>query len=84
MTTEPNQSALPRISANFGGVSKREYFAVMAMQGLLAGTDLTNPAAGESIQKAMNIAGVKTFDALVALNACNIADALIAALNEKK
>lgn len=39
MTTDPNEAAFPTLypdGTEYGGLTKREYFAAMALQGLLA------------------------------------------------
>ena len=72
MKTEPNQlihsfQHLENTEGNFNGLTKREYFASMAMQGFLASY------AGSTFDpKSEN----------VAKKSCEYADALIKALNE--
>lgn len=83
MKTEPNQPAFPvseettdRIDQGikiYSGISKREYFAAMAMQGLLA--SFTEKAAigawGSELE-------------LVAKTATEVADAIMKVLNKTK
>jgi hypothetical protein len=67
MKTEPNHSASPVKQWNWTGLTKREYFAAMAMQGFLASYagELNSP-------KPENVAE----------KSCEYADELIKALNE--
>lgn len=69
MSTDGNEQAFDY----YPGLTKREYFAVMVMQGILAGNppDIVNEAEKQ---------GLLTKDA-VALISLEFADALIAALN---
>jgi hypothetical protein len=60
----------------FQGLTKREYFAAMALQGLCA-----NPILKDVINK---VKSAKEFDSYTANTAVSLADALINALNEIK
>lgn len=80
MTTEANVSAYP-ISSEHGfpsnlclGLTKREYFAAMAMQGILAHQSFSAQLATET-----NLAAAGE----IATAAVNVADALITALNKQ-
>lgn len=72
--TNPNDPAFPiivnalEIHSSRAGLSKREYFAAMAMQGLIAGSQ----------------GRVKWNETQFAMGAINLADALIAELNKEK
>jgi len=37
--TNPNENAFPEVPGGFTGLTKREYFAAMAMQGVMTGPD---------------------------------------------
>lgn len=74
--TKPNESAYPHLdescqrvdeTEHAPGLTKREYFAAMAMQGLLVGASV-------------GCAGSEPED--IARDACKTADALIAELNK--
>ena len=64
MTVDPKDNAFPIINAEGevyvcqGGLTKREYFAALAMQGLRAGTDLNAALTAHE--------AVKQSDALIA------------------
>jgi hypothetical protein len=64
------------IEAHNPPITKREYFAAMAMQGLCA-----NPILKDVINK---VKSAKEFDSYTANTAVSLADALINALNETK
>jgi len=78
MNTKPNDCAYPADSQTQteGGLTKREYFAAMAMQGLC-----TNPILKDVIDK---VKSAKEFDSYTANTAVSLADSLINALNETK
>lgn len=81
MKTNPNDlidSFADSIDArgNFNGLSKREHFAAMAMQGLLAGI--------YSDEKMLNEFKRETGRDHVSINATSYADALIAELNKEQ
>ena len=61
-----------------GGITKREYFAAMAMQGMLANEPLTKGFASKAAETDMNT-GI-----FVAAAAILMADSLMAALAEGK
>ncbi|HNC40313.1 MAG TPA: hypothetical protein PK522_00865 [Nitrosomonas sp.] len=89
MKTNPNDLAYPLPNHNFTdknreqyiarlapGLTKREYFAAMAMQGLNANGELV---------KALAIKGDVDYPGeFIATMACNSADALIDELNKEK
>lgn len=71
MRTDPEDLAHPHFTANgkevMGGLSKREYFAAMAMQGLLEGND--GMVADPCVVGATSIVALMHADALIsALN----------------
>lgn len=72
--TKPNQTAFPD-SGGRAGLTKREYFAALAMQGMLA-----NPVTIESFTEAYD-QGVGPMADILAAEAVAQADALIDALN---
>ncbi len=92
MKTIGNDSAHPEIFTSFdggdrpdtysaGGLTKREYFAAMAMQGLLANSKaLMDIDAGVKERKG----DMKDVCAITAILALNHSDALIAELNKQK
>lgn len=74
-----------------GGLSKREYFAAMAMQGLMANPErykyITNQMRATLVPGKVNPISGLSQEAATAKNARKavyLADALIAALNEKQ
>lgn len=74
MTTDPNDCAFPiniTCPEYDVGLSKREYFAALAMQGMLANEGITNHAMGEDSPTAY-----------IAKLAVEEADELIKALNK--
>jgi len=70
-----NHGGIIQLTTVEAGLSKREYFAAMAMQGILAGADTTNNN-GIFVND-----GYIHYDT-VALDAVKISDALIEALNK--
>ena len=80
--TNANESAMPLSEFAYNmqyssGLTKREYFAAMAMQGLCA-TFSGSPNAERQAEKVG-----KTLSETMAIYAVDVADALINALNEK-
>lgn len=77
MKTEPNSYTFPRpeycTDLYRSGLTKREYFAAAALQGVLA-----NPHDNAKKTEGM------TIDAAIARVAVNLADALIEALNKEQ
>lgn len=61
------------------GLTKREYFAAMALQGLLA-----NPNTASQIRSCFGFTDADESNKIVANTSCKLADALINALNETK
>jgi len=82
--TNPNNSAFPADAhtQSEGGLTKREYFAAMAMQGILS--QMPNTTWGvekQAIYYAKEYPGLTMFQAVAAESASQ-ADALIEALNK--
>ena len=80
--TNGNESAMPLSEFTYNmqyysGLTKREYFAAMALQGLCA-TFSGSPNAERQAEKVG-----KTLSETMAIYAVDVADALINALNEK-
>jgi hypothetical protein len=80
--TNPNDHAFPcevdltNPLRNTPGLTKREYFAAMAMQGILSSCDM------ECLLRIADLKTWKTLDQWLAANAVMSADALIAELNK--
>lgn len=86
MKTEPNDSAHPTSQHSDGysvytnGLTKREYFSAMAMQGYCAGI-LSNTVIATAVDKESQSLGITNHE-YIASEACCAADALITALNQ--
>ena len=77
MRTEPNHQAYPLFGVA-EGLSKREFFAALAMQGMIA---------SDAVFNAINPKGDKDPGDVrreFGVHCCDMADALIAALNEER
>lgn len=85
--TNANEPAFPELTSVYdegddrqhiesrGGLTKREYFAAMAMQGMLANRSLVDAGIKE--------VGAKEIPRLTAITAMKCADALLLALEQK-
>lgn len=80
MTTKPNDSAMPCGDSLgiYGGLTKREYFAAMAMQGICANASFLS-----ALNDTANNNNTHT-EKLVAFSSVEVADALIAELNKEE
>ena len=75
MKTNPDHTAFPMAhEKNYIGLTKREYFAALAMQGYLA-----NPNTLDAVMKEFE----RPVSDFVADNSVILADSLIAALNQE-
>lgn len=87
--TRPDDAAFARPHAGGfspqAGLTKREYFAALALQGLIASIDRTleHPTFSESVVIVEPGYGDGDLEQMLAVNAVEYADALIAALNHK-
>lgn len=87
MKTEPNQSAYPLDHKNYDhghGLSKREHFAAVAMQGILCQLRSDIVTAKMQAEYYATEYPSKTMFEAVALESVSQADALIKALNENQ
>ena len=89
--TNPNDIAYPNKSQNrqigitdfYGGLTKREYFAALAMQGMWANESSIVAMAKAAINEDLTQTSVKGTEMLAKLSIA-AADALIAELNKEK
>lgn len=87
MITKPNHYVYPLSEFQDNSLTKREYFAAMAMQGLLMGDGMTPDTIGKAAEM-IGVAvkeydGAKHYPILIAKCATVAADALIEALNKE-
>lgn len=82
MKTNPNEPATGFVNAGgytLNGLTKREYFAALAMQGIIAG-----PFSIKSLQEWCGISRYQSDLETQTIAAVKFADALIAQLNEEE
>lgn len=68
--TVPNESASPTLGCNSGGITKREHFAGMALQGLVSSYKMNTALGVENLR-------------IIAEMSVALADALIEQLNKR-
>ena len=77
--TNPHENAFPAENLHYNGLTKREYFAAMAMQGMLSDNSYLHSLANEIVKNGDKIVKIKN---LLVRDSCSMADALIEELNK--